>query len=72
MSLRRRSHCIHEYSYILKDAALCYGEEKFEPVLACSVPYPHESKEGGTLRDICCNILGVEVYTLKLSRSDSI
>lgn len=50
----------HEYPYLLKDAALCHGDTRLEPVLACSVPHTHESEEGGTLGDICCNILGAE------------
>lgn len=48
------------YTYLLKDAALCYGDLKMEPVFASQVPHPHETEEGGTLGNVCCNILGVE------------
>ena len=51
-----------EYPFLEKNAALRYGESRLEPVLACTVPFPHESETGGTLGNIhvCCNILGLE------------
>ena len=50
-----------EYPYLINDATLCHGEKRLTPVLACAVPYPHETEANGTLGHVCCNILGIQV-----------
>ena len=47
--------------YLITKAALWYGKQRISPVLECPVPHPHETAAHGTLGNMCCNILGLQV-----------